>query len=149
MDFIIEQTFQKRKEKSCKKAKYDATNLEHALSDPKGLGELAHMKLKDLKKAEQNKHNPLLRVCVTTMVYDQVTGGFNPLIIDSEDESQDYTVMGAGRSTSAAPTYFRGYKGDHFDGGIYANDPKYWGLSLAILKTKIENIRVMSFGTGF
>lgn len=96
-----------------------------------------------------NKHNPRLRVCVTTIVYDKETGGFTPVIIDSHREDQNYTVLGAGRSTSAAPTYFEGYKGKNFDGGVFANDPKYWGFSLALLHTPIENIRVMSFGTGF
>ena len=119
------------------------------MKSDRGLGKFATMRLQDLRKDPANAHNPKLRVCVTTIVYDSRTGGFNPLIIDSHDEKQNYTVLGAGRSTSAAPTYFKGYDGKNFDGGVYANDPKYWALSLAILKTKIENIRIVSLGTGF
>lgn len=66
-----------------------------------------------------------------------------------------------GRATSAAPTYFRpakvldtnrdGVKEQRkfVDGGLFANNPAGWGLALAALKVKAENIRLLSVGTGY
>jgi patatin-like phospholipase/acyl hydrolase len=37
---------------------------------------------------------------------------------------------------------------NNFDGGIYANNPSAWGMSLATLRHKFENIILLSLGTG-
>lgn len=54
--------------------------------------------------------------------------------------------------TSAAPTYFPVYKG-YIDGGVVANNPSMCALSQALNKhtgkSNLEDIRLVSFGTGY
>ena len=56
MKTIIHETFLKRERNSVEKltkSKYDAANLERIIRDPVyGLGEVADMKLKDIRKTE-------------------------------------------------------------------------------------------------
>jgi len=59
----------------------------------------------------------------------------------------------AGRSTSAAPTYFNAKKfdDDHFnyDGGVFANNPSLWGLITACKHIPLEHVKMISIGTGY
>jgi len=65
---------------------YNAENWEVAIKSDKGLGEdLANTKLSDLNKKVGN--HPNLRVLVTTVTYDTVTGSYDPNLIDSHDKS--------------------------------------------------------------
>jgi len=53
------------------------------------------------------------------------------------------------RQATAAETYFPSWKG-YADGGIYANNPSMVGIAAAsrVLKAKIEDIEILSIGTG-
>ena len=76
--------------------------------------------------------------------------------MDSENpETGKFTLTQAARSTSAAPTYFNGKRIDaqeketyFYDGGVFANNPVAIGLELALIKTSLKNIRLISISTG-
>ena len=61
-------------------------------------------------------------------------------------------MVDAALATSAAPTYFPPYPigrlGFFADGGTFANNPSVTAISEALLETDIQNIRVLSLGTG-
>jgi len=102
------------------------------------------------------ERNPNLRVCITATLYDPngKKGKFTPVVFDSENEAdKNRTVLGVGRATSAAPTYFEGSKMEegkiYYDGGCFANDPSSWGLVLASTKVKLDSVRLVSVGTGY
>ena len=72
-------------------------------------------------------------------------------------ESKNFQIKGAGRATSAAPTYFPSAKiknklGEEFelvDGGIYANNPTLLAIKRAqALYPDAKEYVVYSFGTG-
>lgn len=88
---------------------------------------------------------------VTTCQYDS-TGHFRPKILDSQDTHEEWSVLKAARSTSAAPTYFQPLVITHnlcnYDGGIFANNPAIWGLIAATQSANLNEISLISVGTG-
>ncbi len=83
---------------------------------------------------------------------------FKSRYLDSSDE-YDIKLKDACRASSAAPVYFKPYRGYYdgkerlfVDGGIYVNNPSMVGISDMIkvsgLNETLKDIRVMSLGTG-
>ena len=66
-------------------------------------------------------------------------------------ETEDYRVVDVAMASSAAPVFFPSYD-CHIDGGIIATDPSLASIIYAIdeeLGKKINQIRLLSFGTGY
>ena len=150
MPEIIGNTFKDPKSirKRLREAAYDHTNLEKELTEKLQADKTTLGMLRE--------RNPNLRVCITATLYDPngKQGKFTPVVFDSENEAdKNRTVLGVGRATSAAPTYFEGSKMEegkiYYDGGCFANDPSSWGVVLATTKVKLDSVRLVSVGTGY
>ena len=66
-------------------------------------------------------------------------------------ETEDYRVVDVAMASSAAPVFFPSYD-CHIDGGIIATDPSLASIIYSIdkkLGKKIDQIRLLSFGTGY
>lgn len=119
--------------------KYDNTHLKETLlrifpSD---------LKLKDLGKL----------VVIPSFYIGNETSSWKPIFYNNLPNSptEDARVVDVAMSSSAAPVFFPTYN-YHVDGGIIATDPSLVSLIYAMgneIGKEIDNIRVMSFGTGY
>jgi patatin-like phospholipase/acyl hydrolase len=104
------------------------------------------LKLKDLKK--------YVIIPTFSLGCSGENGSWQPVFLNNlpwSTTSESY-VIDAALSSSAAPIYFPSHEGC-IDGGVVANDPSLVALIHAIdkegLNEKVENIRLLSIGTGY
>lgn len=104
------------------------------------------LKLKDLQK--------YVVVPSFNLGCNEENGSWQPIFFNNLPWSttSDAYVIDVALSSSAAPIYFPSHEGC-IDGGVVANDPSLVALIHAIdkegLDQKIENIRLLSIGTGY
>lgn len=119
--------------------KYDNKNLKEMLLSifPENL------KLKDLGKI----------VIIPTFYLGDKDNSWKAIFYNNmpNSETEDYRVVDVAMASSAAPVFFPSYE-SHIDGGIIANDPSLASIIYSIdeeLGKKINQIRLLSFGTGY
>lgn len=119
--------------------KYDNKNLRDVLLKvfPKKL------KLKDLKKL----------VVIPSLYIGNETSEWKPVFYNNLPDSptENARVVDVAMYSSAAPVFFPTYN-CHIDGGIVASDPSLATIVYALdqkLGKKLENIRLLSIGTGY
>ena len=99
------------------------------------------------------------KVLVTSFKLDnQRTRNWNPVFFHNYDNeesrlepSSSEPVVDVALRSAAAPTIFPSHQG-YIDGGMMANNPSTAAIAVALRnnpKLKIENIRLLSFGTGY
>lgn len=108
--------------------------------------------LDDMFKATPIIENLKKKVLVASFQVDNPNGWCPTTISNLKDSKyMKFKCTDAALCTSAAPTYFPLYKG-YTDGGVFANNPSMLAISSALDKNKsgikLENIRLISFGTG-
>lgn len=90
-------------------------------------------------------------LCVTFDLYNPYYNNWTPALLDNFDldEGKNITVVDAILRSAAAPTYYASYDG-YVDGGMIANNPSMMALARTIegANQKLENIRLLSLGTG-
>lgn len=119
--------------------KYDNKHLKEVLLSifPENL------KLKDLGKL----------VIIPTFYLGDKDNSWKAMFCNNMPNSptEDYRVIDVAMASSAAPVFFPSYE-CHIDGGIIATDPSLASIIYSIdkeLGKSIDNIRLLSFGTGY
>lgn len=121
------------------KRKYDNSGLEEVLKE---------------KFGDKKMNDSKVMLCITSTEFNNAkpkvykTEHNNELYKDGEKE-----LWKVAMATSAAPTYFSAaevFENEYnIDGGLWANNPSVIGIAEAIKNNvKLENIKVLSIGTG-
>jgi uncharacterized protein len=126
--------------------------------------------IKEIFQKANNGEDPILKDCKTNIcipVFDLLEGKPSVLKKDHHPRfTRDFHIPAykAALATAAAPVYFDPYSSEYIDlqgntkqfknkvdGGVFANNPTLLGIIEAqvALYQKIENLRVLSLGTGY
>jgi patatin-like phospholipase/acyl hydrolase len=126
--------------------------------------------IKEIFQKANNGKDPILKDCKTNIcipIFDLLEGKPSVLKKDHHPRfTRDYHIPAykAALATAAAPVYFDPYSSEYtdlngvvkpfknkVDGGVFANNPTLLGIIEAqvALYQKIENLRVLSLGTGY
>ncbi|MGL6106284.1 patatin-like phospholipase family protein [Romboutsia sp.] len=102
-----------------------------------------NLRLKDLGKL----------VVIPTFYIGNETSNWKPIFYNNlpNSSTENARVVDVAMSSSAAPVFFPTYN-YHIDGGIIATDPSLVSLIYAMgkeINKKTEDIRLLSFGTGY
>lgn len=126
--------------------------------------------IRKIFKEEKNGEDPVLKDCKTNVcipVFDLLEG--KPSVLKNNYHprfTRDFHIPAykAALATAAAPVYFDPYSSDYndlngvtkpfnnkVDGGVFANNPTLTGIIEAQVAfyQKIENLKVLSLGTGY
>ena len=130
---------------------WDRVSLDEAIRanyGPEGLSEVADHYFGDKKIKDLSKN-----VLITSVDLDAIKHGrrmSKPKFFESSDPKDgELLAKDVAMRTSAAPTFFPSYQG-FIDGSIVANNPSDCAIVYALDKgIKLEDINLLSIGTGF